>query len=288
MTSTAEDEKQFVFVFPPPTATRVILFTFSAVFLAAGLVLVFGLLLNNAPAPTVDYSIWALVLGLAAGIAFFMRLAFPSLASSAKLEIEPGRIRFTPIRMLRMIGEQSVEVLIPPHSTEILLCRSIHPGLSHESRIIVHGPAGEAGIKVDYLVILSSQNLERLADGLTAATGLPVRMIIRRIPDDGMTEEMPWILPQGAARWISALGFVLVVLPYTGGIIEGWIRPAPAVIAAVGFALWLLSLLGARLVARRDPAHPAFPTASFLMTVFTFGATYAFSVVITIFMFHSH
>ena len=34
MTSTAEDEKQFVFVFPPPTATRVILFTFSAVFLA--------------------------------------------------------------------------------------------------------------------------------------------------------------------------------------------------------------------------------------------------------------
>ncbi len=286
MTSTAEDEKQFVFVFPPPTATRVLLFAFAAFFLAAGLVLVFGLLLSNAPAPTVDYSIWALVLGLAAGIAFFMRLAFPSLASSAKLEIEPGRIRFTPIRMLRMIGEQSAEELIPPHSTEILLCRNIRPSLSHESRIIVHGPAGETGIKVDYLVILSAGNLKKLADEITAATGLPVRMIIRRFPVDGELEETPWIPPQGAARWLSNLGLGFAFLPYAGGITVGWIRPAPAVIAAVGLALWLLYLLAARLVARRDPAHPKFPTASLLMTVFTFGAAFALSVVLTIFMFH--
>ncbi len=283
----AESERQFVFVFPPPTAVRVLLFAFAAFFLAMILAFVFKILLNNAPPLTVDNSVWALVLGLAAGIAFFMRLAFPSLASSAKLEIEPGHIRFTPIRMLRMIGEESMEELIPPDTTEILLCRNIRPGLSQESRIIVHGPAGETGIKVDYLVILSPQNLKRLADGLTAATGLPVRMIVRRFPVDGTTEETPWILAQGAARWVSALGFVLVILPYAGGIVVGSIRPAPAFIAAVGLAIWLLSLLVTRLIARHDSAHPTFPTASFLMTVFTFGAAYAFSVVMTIFMFHA-
>ena len=288
MAETVEQEKPFVFVFPPPTAVRVLLFAFAAFFLAMALVLVFKLLLNNALESTVNFAIWALFAGFAAGIAFFMRLAFPSSASSAKLEIDPSFIRFTPRRVMRLIGEQSEEMHISPQSTEILLCRTYSQGLSQGTRIISCGPAGDEGeIKVDYLVILNTKNLQKLTDGITAATGLSVRKVIRRFPVDGKPEEAPWKAPQGATRWLSILGLGLAVLPYAAGITVGWIRPAPVVMVAAGLALWLICVSATYFIAHREPSKPKFPAANMFMTVFTFAAGYAASLVITIFVFRS-
>jgi len=69
-------------------------------------------------------------------------------------------------------------------------------------------------------------------------------------------------------------------VPFVEGITIGYVAPRPAIIAAVGFALWVGQLLAIRACARLYPTSTKYSTLYSLTTMFTFGTAYALSVVV--------
>lgn len=101
----------------------------------------------------------------------------------------------------------------------------------------------EHEVRVNFLTFDSVRFLQ-IAEGMKAATGLPVRLVIRRRLTDGAVQETPW-LPIAAEASI-ARGFAavaIVALPYIGGIIIGFFLPRAPIIVGIGLALWVGQML---------------------------------------------
>jgi hypothetical protein len=76
-------------------------------------------------------------------------------------------------------------------------------------------------------------------------------------------------------------------VPYIGGITIGYLSPHPAVIVAVGLALWFAQMLAIFAFRRRRKTPSKYPIQYSLTTLFTFGAAYGFAIVVVVFMFRA-
>jgi len=227
--------------------------------------------------------LWGLVVFLIGCIAFLLRLAFPPRHTQARLEIRPGSISFVPRRIdQRWSGAAVTEAAVTPQSAEILLCHKLLERIPEGFSLVIcgnHEPERE--VRVKFGRSLDQQYCQKLTEGITSATGLPVRLVTRRRSMDGSVQETEWIPTTGTAFVLSA-SIGLAALPFIGGIVVGWLRLRPEIILAIGAALWLAKILVLITLARRYPSRtkPSILTLS-LSSVFPFGAAYGLAVVIT-------
>jgi hypothetical protein len=285
-----EDQRgePFVFCVQPPLSRRVIPLAYTALLLlcAAYIPLKVGLSrfsegFGNHPA------LWFLAIGLVAAIALALRLAFPPRGAQPRLQIRHDSVRFIPGRVERhLFAEPAIEAAITPQSREILLCHSFLEELPDGYRVIIRAAdETEREVRARFLTLLDAQEYRKIVEGITGATALPVRLVIRRRLADGTVQETP-LIPL-APKANIARGFAAVTIgavPYIGGITIGYLLPRPAVIVAVGLALWLGQMLAVSAFAHRHRTRNKYPTLYSLTTLFTFGATYGFAVVVVAFM----
>ena len=232
-------------------------------------------------------ALWWLVIILLGSVLLMLRLAFPSRAAQARLEIRHDALSFVPRRLDRYLsGEEAVEVAVTPQATEILFCQSFFEDMPDGYRMVVRGahePEREVGVK--FFKTPDSQDCQAIVGGMTAATGLPVRLVIRRRLTDGTVHEMPWTPITRKAR--TARGFAvtaMAVVPYIGGITIGYLQLRPALIVTAGLALWCGQVLAALAWARGFRSQTRHSTLYLFSTIFTFGAAYGLAVVIGAFV----
>jgi hypothetical protein len=126
---------------------------------------------------------WLVMFIFGPAIAFFAWLAFPPRGSMPRLEISRSRIRVVPGRIARLFAETAVEIDLSPKSRDILLCHSVWQGLGDGLRLVVRdGDGTEREIRATSMDYLSARKAQKLAEGISAATGLPVHLLIRRRP----------------------------------------------------------------------------------------------------------
>jgi hypothetical protein len=134
-------------------------------------------------------------------------------------------------------------------------------------------------------VDLKESEIDSMAEEITRATGLPVRVVIRRKSPTGAVEEMPWTPPSTKGKSLRTAALATVaLLPYVGGILMGSLSLNPAVVIAVGLALWLCMVLAIYLASRTDPGPKRFPVLKALTTLVTFSAVYAVCFVVTAYL----
>ena len=180
-----------------------------------------------------------------AAIAFLLRLAFPPRGALPRLQIRHDSVRFIPGRVARhLFAEPAIEALLRL-DREILLCYSFLEELPDGYRLIIRAAdETEREVRARFLTLLDAKECRKIVEGITGATALPVRLVIRRRLADGTVQETPW-MPLAPNAIISGAfsGVTLGAVPYIGGITIGYLLPRPAVIVAVGFALWLGRML---------------------------------------------
>jgi len=268
----------FIFEVPVLRMRRNIALAYVAFFLLLALVIPFkvGILrflhgLETHPGVLVVYFIFV------AGITIFLRLAYPPRATRPRLEVKPDSIRYIPGKSERLSGEPTGEALITPRSDEILLTRNLPDKLSDGHRLIISAAGNvEHEFKIDFLTHINAQHARQIADGITSATGLPVRLI-QRLQSSGGVKEIPWVPPARKANLKLSAALMLGFLPFIGGGIVGYFVTQPADIVSFGLALWLcellvISTLGKHKWTRRTALRG-------LTTIFTFGASYAAAAV---------
>lgn len=231
--------------------------------------------------------LWWLIVLLVASLAFALRLAFPRRRSHARLQIQHDGVTFIPRRVDRyLFAEPGTEAPITPQSNEILLCHSFLEGLPDGYRVIVRGDdESEREMRVRFYAVPDVQDCRTIVESMTAVTGLPVRLVIRRRLMDGTVQETPWIPITRKAN--TSRSFVIVTTgatPFIGGIIIGYLQPRPAIIAVTGVALWCGQMLATFAYARSNLTRTKFPVLYALTTVFTFGAVYGLAIVIVAFV----
>ena len=135
---------------------------------------------------------WVLIL-LLAGIILFFVLFLLARNLRARLEIWRDRLLLTPDPMQRTLGDLPVEVKIPVHAKEVLLRHSSMLGLRFGYSITVRDESGaQHELKSTSLNRLNRRDSLRLADAISTATGLPVRIIRRLTAVDGSLRDAPW------------------------------------------------------------------------------------------------
>ena len=122
-------------------------------------------------------------------------------------------------------------------------------------------------------------------EGITAATGLPVRLVQRKRLPEGTIEEIPWDLSAQKRDLFATATVILMFLPFVGGIIAGNLTTNPAIMGLVGLILWLVQLLAIFAIGRIHSDHKKPSPIYLLSTIFTFGASYAATVAIVIYVF---
>ena len=134
-----------------------------------------------------------------------------------------------------------VEAPVTPQSKEIILCRSVRFDLGDGHRVIVRAAdETEREMKGVYFLGLNSTHYQRLAAGIHAVIGLPVRLVVRRHLLDGTLQETPWILPAAGASFLRSIALLTFgATPFIGGIIVGWLLPSATVTVVTGLALWV-------------------------------------------------
>ena len=130
-------------------------------------------------------ALWWLVVIWVASIIIASRSAFPPRSVQARLHIRKDCIRFTPRRMdQRLSGESVVDAAVTAQSREILLSHNFFEGFTDGYRVIVRGDdEPEREIRVKFFTIPDAQDCRKMAEAMTAATGLPVRLVTRRLID---------------------------------------------------------------------------------------------------------
>lgn len=297
MATSPQRDETFVFCIAPSSGLRAIPLSFAAFFLLCATYGAWKVGLSRLSSDLGnDPDLWWLVIGLGVAfafpIAFFLRLAFPPRSAQGRLQARRDSVSFIPGRVeRRFLGEPVIEAAVTPQSKEILLCHSFFQELPDGYRVIIRAvDETEREVRVKFLALstIDAQQCQEIAEGMSAATGLPVRFVIRRQLTDGTLQETPWI--PAPRKAISASGFArltVVAAPYLGGIAVGYILPRPAIIVAVGGALWLGQMLAILLAAGRA-TRTKYSTLYWLTTIFTFGATYGFVVVAVAYIFRAH
>ena len=223
------------------------------------------------------------------GILFALWILFPPLGTLARFEFTRDRVRFIPNLIARSIGEQSEETLMSAQSAEILICHRFVPQKVNGYRVIVRAADGAerelASHSPHTQVDLNASEIDSMAEAITSATGLPVRVVIRRKSPTGAVEETPWTpLFSAKGKSLRTAALATVALPYVGGILIGSLSLNPAIVIAVGFALWLCMVLAIYLASRTDPGPKRFPLLQALTTLVTFSAAYAVCFVVTAYL----
>jgi hypothetical protein len=218
------------------------------------------------------------------GILFALWLLFQPQSALARFEFTRGRVRFIPNLIARSIGEQSEETVISPQSAEILICHRLVNGY----RIIFRAADGAESELASHsphtLVNLNTSDIDSMADAITAATGLPVRAVVRRKSPTGAVEETPWTPAATKRKPLKTAALATVALPYVGGILMGSLSLNPAIVIAVGLVLWLCMVLAIYFTSRTGPGPKRFPLLQALTTLVTFSATYAACFAVTVYL----
>lgn len=291
MADTDQNPAPFIFIIPSPRVRTAIALAFVTIWL-----LLLSILPVRVGMATLLQDIWDEPLLWAASamlllpIGFFLWLAFPPRGLLASLHFTDHKISFIPDPMTRrLFGEQDSEAAITPRTTEILLCRTvpIELGGGYGYKVIVRETDGsEHGVKAGWLTFHSVRENQKISEGISAATGLSVRNIIRLRLANGTVLETPWEPSSANAILRTASAFFIAALPICGGISVGFIMPPPAAILAVGMALWVFGSLLTLTRTKRN-AGGSFMLNS-LLNLFLFGATYGALVLIVGNMFHGH
>ena len=239
----------------------------------------FALLVHHAAA-------WLLIFVMSFAVVLLARLAFPPRSSLPWLEVSLNHIRVVPGRIARLSGDAPVEISFTPQSKEILLFHSVWLGLGDGFRLIIRAADGtENQIRATSMDYLTARDAQKLADGISAATGLPVRCLTRRQQKDETVQEAPWNPPTRRVRMVRIAALAMAFVPFAGGIVVGVLWPTPGAIVAIGLALWLGQMVLSFMLSRFVGSRAKFPSPYSLVSVFTFGALYAFAVVVVGFIF---
>jgi len=287
MATSTESSDLFIFVIPSPRISRGIALGGVALFLlfAAWFPLAFGL--NRFPLVLRAHpAIWWILVEFVAAIALFLRLAFPPQSALARLEFCRGCICFIPGRWTRrLLADPVNRASITPQSREILLCHSIprelQEGYGYTVKICA-ADKSERSVKAGYLTLHNAKENQRLAERITAATGLPVRFLTRRRLADGTVQESPWTPPAHKTKMLIA-AVAVGAAPYMGGIVVGYLWPHFPAIFATGLGLWFCQLLA--LYACADHKTTKYSALYALSTIFTFAAAYGFTACLVAYMF---
>jgi hypothetical protein len=279
-----ERDEPFIFYVQPSPLWRAVPVVSALIFLLAGIYLP----LRVGPSFFFE-DLWWLAIELAAGIAFLIRLAFPPRGSRPSLQIRSDSVRYVPGRVERyLFGESATETTIPAHSKEILLCHSSLEELPDGYKVIIRADdKTEHEVVARFSTLLDAEQCRKISEGITGATSLPVRLVIRRRLVDGTVQETQWI-PLAARASIArgAAAVTIAATPFVGGITVGYLSPRPAFIVGVGLVLWLGQMLAAYALTHGRSRGTKYPLLYSLMTFFTFGAAYSFAVVAVAFIRH--
>lgn len=222
------------------------------------------------------------------GILFAFWILFPPKSTLARIEFTSDRVRFIPNLIARTIGEQSEETAISLQSAEILICHRFVPQKVNGYRIIVREADGAerelASHSPHTQVDLNASEINSMVRAITAATGLPVRVVIRRKSPTGAVEETTWTPPSTKGKSLRTAALATVALPYVGGILMGSLSLNPAIVIAVGLALWLCMVLAIYFASRTDPDPKRFPLLNAFTTLVTFSPAYAVCFVVTAYL----
>lgn len=229
---------------------------------------------------------WLLEAAFFPGVVFMLWLAFPRQHTKAHLNVKHDSIAFTPRRSdRRFLGEQTVQIPVTPNSKEILLCGSVYEGMPDGYRLIVRdNDRLERELRVKFWTSLDAQDCRIITEGIIAATGLPVRLVIRR-RSANKVEETDWLPPERGQPTAKGFAFAAIAaLPFAGGIITAYLRPQAAVSITVGFLLWLLQLGAGATWTRWSHSQTHRSWLESLTTVFAFGAAYGVAFVLVAFV----
>jgi hypothetical protein len=269
-------------VIPQPASRPIIALAVVVVFLAVFAIFPYKLGLGRFFESLFYFSAtWIVMLMLAPPIAFFIWLAFLPRSFLPRIEISRTRICVVPGRMARFFAEAPVGIDLTPFSREILLCHSVRPGLEVGFRLVVRAADGtERGLDANSMNYLNARGSQELAEGISAVTGMPVRLLERVRQNDGTVQEKPWSPPPTSSMIVVGIALIAGVLPFAAGGVIGAIWPTPLIIVAVGLGLWLIQMSVPCLLARWTGSKAIFPSALSLTTVFTFSASYCLAVVV--------
>jgi hypothetical protein len=232
---------------------------------------------------------WFAMASMAVALAFALWILFPPRSSLARFEFTHDRVRYIPNSAARIIGEPSEEAAISPQTAEVLVCHRYLQERPNGWRVVLRAANGAEGeLGRNGLLDLRAADVNTLAEAITSATGLPVRVVIRRTPLHGAVEETPWTPLITKSNALMGFGLAFAGLPFVGGITLGWLSPRPAIVVAVGMALWLCRMLALYILARTDPSRKKFPTLYSLTSLFTFSAVYGACFVVTAYLAHPH
>jgi hypothetical protein len=273
-----ESEKDFIIAIPPLRVRRIIALSAAAFFLSFIIATPFVVGLSRTFQPAT--LMVAIIFGIPA--ALFLRLAYPPWKSLQKLSVQGGRIRYIPGGLERFSGEPSHEASIPADTSEIVFCPKLLEGLDG-----IYAPDGyriimqAAGKTVDELETgfpahIDAAQLQKVADGITTATGLPVRFM-QCLQSSGGVKKIPWVPVARKTTLKLSAGLMLGFLPFIGGGIVGYFFTQPTLIVLSGLALWLCELFLISLFGKHKWTRSTAIRA--LTTIFTFGASYGATAV---------
>jgi hypothetical protein len=303
MARSTQSEEAFIYSIPAPSISRGIALAFAAFFVFCFLIVPFKSGIDRTLTSIhTDPGLWLVLIAMfVPPIAFFLALAFSPRSWCARIELRRDGIRSIPKPPLRWIGEPSVTVPIDPQANEILICRGskeIYGGFSanvprpfpYGFRLFVRSTQGhDRELTIETGDRLTANQAGILAAGITASTGLPVRLVKREAGSEGVMRETPWVPDKHAAGLGCFLKLAFAATPFIGGIVVGYLTSEPLIVCAVGIALWL-----AQTVAIFAYAHISHQKQSGIVklywftTLFTFAASYLVAFVAVHYVFSSH
>jgi len=287
-TTTIQAREPFVFYMTPGVVVRSLPLFGAAFFLSMELYLMWGLAFEHLrPNPGMWWVPWSVTALLLGSSAFMIRLAFPPHRVQPRLEARHDRITFIPRGIDRVLGDPDAEIAISPKSSEVLICLDIYDKHFDGYRVIVHSPEEpEQATKIMILSALDARKRRKIADGIAAATGLPVRFVIRRRATGESVTESPWNPPDRAADRARVAQILAIGLtPFATGAVAGYLdlQKTAFIIAALAWLVQSLAIVCySRIFLKRSGSSKSFRStfASALPTVFTFGAWYGLAYVI--------
>jgi hypothetical protein len=133
-------------------------------------------------------------------------------------------------------------------------------------------------------VDLNAGEVDDIADAVSPATGLPVRVVIRSKLLNGAVEEVSGMPSASKTGTLMGIGAAVAALPWAAGIFVGWLSPSPAIVIAVGLVLWFCVVLTLYLAGRTGSPRKNFPALRTLTTLVTFSAAYGVCFVVTAYL----